>query len=77
MQVTESALPAELLTGARMAAFTYRQTTGQDISADALATHLAIPPDLAGQLLYALDGTGTFTPPSVITTTNGTAGSHR
>ena len=68
-------LPAELLTGARMAAFTHRQTTGQDITADTLASHLAIPPDLAGQLLHALNGTGTTTTPPAVTTTNGTAGS--
>ncbi len=40
--------PAQLLTSARMAAFTHRQATGQTITADTLASHLAIPPALAG-----------------------------
>ena len=68
-------LPAELLTGARMAVFNHRQTTGQDITADTLASHLAIAPDLAGQLLHALGGTGTTTTPPAVTTTNGSPGS--
>jgi hypothetical protein len=68
-------LPAELLTGARMAVFNHRQTTGQDITADTLASHLAIAPDLAGQLLHALGGTGTTATPPAVTTTNGTPGS--
>jgi hypothetical protein len=67
-------LPAGLLTGARMAAFTHRQATGQDMTSETLASHLAIPPDLAAQLLHALGDTGTTTPPAV-TTTNRTAGS--
>jgi hypothetical protein len=41
-----------------MAAFTHRQATGNDITTDTLASHLAIPPALAGQLLHALDDTG-------------------
>jgi hypothetical protein len=68
-------LPTELLTGARMAAFNYRQTTGQDITADTLASHLAIAPDLAGQLLHALGGTGITAMPPTVTSTNGTPGS--
>jgi hypothetical protein len=75
------ALPPELLTGARMAAFTHQQATGQPITADTLATHLAIPADLAGQLLHALDGTATDnSPPPTVTHVNGTsylAGSRR
>ena len=47
------------MTGARMAAFTHRQATGQPITTDTLASHLAIPPVLAGQLLHALDDTAT------------------
>jgi hypothetical protein len=62
-------LPPELLTGARMAAFTHRQATGNDITADTLASHLAIPPAIAGRLIHALDGT--TTPPEV-TDINGT-----
>jgi hypothetical protein len=50
-------VPPGLLTGARMAAFAHRQATGQPITADTLASHLAIPPALAAQLLHALDGT--------------------
>jgi Protein of unknown function (DUF2637) len=52
-------VPPELLTGARMAAFTHQQATGQPITADTLAIHLAIPRDLAGQLMHALDDTAT------------------
>jgi hypothetical protein len=48
-------IPAELLTGARMAAFTYRQSTGHDITTDTLASHLAIPGDLAARLIHVLD----------------------
>jgi len=65
-------LPPELLTGARMAAFTHQQATGQPITTDILATHLAIPPDLAGQLLHALGDTGTAGTPSPVTAINGT-----
>jgi len=67
-------LAPELLTGARMAAFTHRQATGHDITADALATHLAIPADIAGNLLHALGDTGTAgTTPPQVTHVNGTA----
>ncbi len=59
---------AQLLTSARMAAFAHHQSTGQPITADGLASHLAIPPALAGTLLHHLDGT---TPPPV-TAANGT-----
>jgi hypothetical protein len=51
-----------------MAAFAHHQATGQTITADGLADHLAIPPTLAGSLLHHLDGT---TPPPV-TAINGT-----
>jgi hypothetical protein len=61
--------PAQLLTSARMAAFAHRQATGQPITADGLADHLGIPPNLAGTLLHHLDGTAI--PPSV-TAVNGT-----
>lgn len=66
-------IPPELLTGARMAAFTHQQATGQPITAENLASHLAIPPALAGQLMHHLDGTATSdTPPSPVTHANGT-----
>ncbi|HEV2377575.1 MAG TPA: DUF2637 domain-containing protein [Streptosporangiaceae bacterium] len=65
-------VPPELLTGARMAAFTHRQATGQPITADTLASHLAIPHTLAGQLLHALDDTTEDSRPSV-TSVNGTS----
>lgn len=58
-------VPPQLLTGARMAAFTYQQTTGSTITADILATRLAIPGDLAAHLIRALDDTGT--PPKQLT----------
>ena len=54
-----------------MAAFTHRQATGQHITADTLASHLAIPPALAGQLLHALDDSATTS--SAVTTVNGTS----
>jgi hypothetical protein len=69
-------VPPELLTGARMAAFTHRQTTGQPITTDTLAAHLAIPRDLAGQLIDALGDTATAdgdTSPPTITHVNGTS----
>ena len=58
-----------------MAAFTHRQATGQPITTDTLATHLAIPRDLAGQLLHALDdtATGASTSSSTVTHANGTS----
>jgi hypothetical protein len=73
-QVADEPIPPELLNGARMAAFTHRQATGQPITADTLADHLAIPPGLATQLLHALDGTATSgtPPPSPVTYANGT-----
>ena len=68
-------VPPELLTGARMAAFTHRQATGQPITAATLAANLAIPPALAGQLLHALDDTAPTggTPSPAVTTVNGTS----
>lgn len=54
-------LPDQLLSGARMAAFSHRQATGTDITADSLAEHLVIPRDLADQVLHAIDGTGHHT----------------
>jgi Protein of unknown function (DUF2637) len=66
-------LPPELLTGARMAAFSHRQATGHDITSDILAAHLAIPADLAQQLLHALDDTAISEPTSLpVTHPNGT-----
>jgi hypothetical protein len=50
-------VPAQLLTGARMAAFTHQQTTGHPITAAALADHLGITPTLAATVLHDLDGT--------------------
>ncbi len=70
IQPTAEPLPPELVTGARMAAYAHQQATGQPITTDTLATHLAIPPALAGQLLHALDGTAT--PPPGVTAINGT-----
>ncbi|MGI8451652.1 MAG: hypothetical protein ACR2MP_31600 [Streptosporangiaceae bacterium] len=72
---TADPLPTELLTGARMAAFTHRQATGHDITADTLASHLAIPPALAGRVLHALDGTATIQgiSSSAVTHVNGTS----
>jgi hypothetical protein len=48
-----------------MAAFTHRQATGHDITADTLASHLAIPRDLAATLHHALgdNGIADSTPP--------------
>jgi hypothetical protein len=68
-------VPPELLTGARMAAFTHRQATGQPITTDTLASHLAIPRDLAGQLLHVLDDTTVTgnTSSSLVTQVNGTS----
>jgi len=66
-------LPPELVTGARMAAFTHQQATGQPITTDTLADHLAIPAALAGQLLHALGDTATTTgTSSPVTAINGT-----
>jgi hypothetical protein len=66
-------IPPGLLTGARMAAFTHHQATGQPITTDTLATHLAIPPTLAGRLLHALDDTAaTGMPSPAVTHANGT-----
>src|SRR4051794_6257557 len=64
-------LPAHLLTGARMAAFTHRQATGHTITAPALADHLGIPPEVAGDLIHALGELGESTP-APITHVNGT-----
>ena len=61
--------PAHLLTSARMAAFAHHQATGQTITANGLADHLAISPILAGTLLHHLDGTTTMPP---VTDLNGT-----
>jgi hypothetical protein len=75
-QAPENGIPAaepdtepsvQLVTSARMAAFAHHQATGQPITADGLADHLAIPPALAGILLHHLDGTSTTgTSPSVM-----------
>lgn len=71
--VTAEPVPPELLTGARMAAFSHQQATGQPITVEGLASHLAIPPVLAGQLLHALDDTATSgTPSSPVMHANGT-----
>ncbi len=71
---TTGNLPSQLLTGARMAAFAHRQSTGSDITADSLATHLAITPDVAGSLIQALgdDGIPVATRQPVIAHANGT-----
>jgi hypothetical protein len=66
-------VPPELLTGARMAAFTHQQATGQPITTDTLATHLAIPRDLAGRLLHALGDTTIDGNAPMVTHINGTS----
>ena len=50
-------VPAELITGARMAAFTHHNATGQPITADALAEHLGINRPVAAAVLHHLNGT--------------------
>jgi hypothetical protein len=67
-------LPAHLIAGARMAAFTHRQATGQAITTPALAEHFGIPHQLADKLIHALGDVGepVDTNPSPITTVNGT-----
>ena len=65
-------LPAPLLASAQMAAFAHHQATGQPITPSELATHLNIPPALAGTLMHALDGTGTPGTSSTVTAVNGT-----
>ena len=47
-------IPAHLITGARMAAFTHHHNTGQPITADALAEHLGIPVGQAAAILRDL-----------------------
>lgn len=47
-------IPAHLITGARMAAFTHHQNTGQPITTDALAEHLGIPTGQAAAILRDL-----------------------
>jgi len=66
-------LPPELLTGARMAVYAHQQATGQPITTESLASHLAIPPALAGQLLHVLDDTAASGTPSPVTAVNGTS----
>src|SRR3954464_15797318 len=72
-------LPAHLLTGARMAAFTHRQATGHTITAPALADHLGIPPEVAGDLIHALGELGepAEPTPAPITHVNGTPATGR
>ncbi len=59
--------PGHLLLSARMAAFAHQQATGQPITPAGLASHLNIPPALAGTLLDHLDGA-----PPPVTAINGT-----
>jgi hypothetical protein len=49
-----------------MAAFAHHRATGQAITAEALASHLNIPPTLAGTLLHHIGGT-----PPPVTAING------
>jgi Protein of unknown function (DUF2637) len=65
--VLGSALPARLLPAARISAVQHRQTTGQPITADELATRLSTTPAIAGQLLAAIGS-----PPQVPARINGT-----
>jgi hypothetical protein len=62
----DDTLVSELLLSARMAAFAHHQATGQAITPEALASHLNIPPTLAGTLLHHLGGT-----PPPVTAING------
>jgi hypothetical protein len=65
--------PPVLVTSAQMAAFAHHQATGQPITTGTLADRLGIPPTLAATLLHHLNGTATpGTPPSPVTTINGT-----
>jgi hypothetical protein len=65
-------VPRQLLIGARMAAFAHHQATGQPITAETLASQMAIPHTTAGTLLHALDGSpGTNSQP--VMNANGTA----
>jgi hypothetical protein len=59
---------SQLLLSARMTAFAHQQANGQPITPAGLASHLNIPPALAGTLLDHLGGTQ---PP--VTALNGTA----
>jgi hypothetical protein len=66
-------LPAQLVTSGQMAAFAHHQATGQPITTGTLADRLGIPHTLAATLLHHLNGTATpGTPPSPVTTINGT-----
>jgi hypothetical protein len=67
-------LPAHLIHGARMAAFTHRQATGQAITTQNLAEHFDIPHQLAAKLNHALGDVGepADTNRSPITHVNGT-----
>ncbi len=64
---SDNTLASQLLLSARMAAFAHHQATGQTITSEALASHLNIPPALAGTLLHDIGGTQ---PP--VTAINGT-----
>ena len=48
-------VPAHLLPATRFVAVNHQQTTGQHITADELATRMNVAPDLARQLLHAID----------------------
>lgn len=50
-------IPAHLITGARVAAFTHQQNTGQPITTDALAEHLGITTGQATVILRDLQAT--------------------
>ncbi|WP_327009033.1 hypothetical protein OHA72_18315 [Dactylosporangium sp. NBC_01737] len=50
-----AAVPAHLLPATRFVAVNHQQTTGQHITADELATRMNVAPDLARQLLNAID----------------------
>lgn len=55
--VSAEPIPAELLTGAQMAAHHHERTTGRPITPDALADHLGIPTQLAARILGEINGT--------------------
>jgi hypothetical protein len=63
---SDDTIASGLLLSARMAAFAHHRATGQAITAEALASHLNIPPTLAGTLLHHIGGT-----PPPVTAING------
>lgn len=65
----------QLLTSARMTAFSHQQETGNPITPGELATRMNIPPSLAESILDHLGGTGT--PPPVTAVNDSTVNGSR